>query len=337
VPTVTKSPMDSSRQPRFLSKARAAFAARAQRWARARQGEDHLPLTLHARRIYILPTRSGLCAGVLLFVMLLAGMNYNNSLALCLCFVLCGVTLFSMHECHRTLAGLRLLRADVHATFAAQLGNLQLYFENGDSRTRSALNVRCPTSETTLFQLAPASVLDVLVPFQAGARGRHRIDRLELSTRAPLGLFRAWTWLYLPLEAIIYPAPSGTRALPPRRSEPSVGLQQIRNHSEEEWAWLRPFQDSDSPRSVAWKAYARGAPLMVAQYHSPAGTRRLLSFEPLQRLSTEQKLSQLTLWVLECERHDEHYALQLPTQSVAEGHGAAQRRSCLELLAQYGL
>jgi uncharacterized protein (DUF58 family) len=308
-----------------------------QRWARARQGEDHLPLTLHARRIYILPTRSGVCAGALLFVMLLTGMNYSNSLALWLCFVLCGVTFFSMHECHRTLAGLKLLRADVHATFATRLGNLQLYFENGDSRTRSALNVRCIPCETKLFQLGPAAVLDVLVPYQAGPRGRQRIDRLELSTRAPLGLFRAWTWLYLPLQAIIYPAPSGTRALPPRRGEPGVDRQQIRNQGEEEWAWLRAFQDSDSPRSVAWKAYARGAPLMVAHYHSPAGTRRLLNFEPLQKLSTEHKLSQLTLWVLECERLDEHYALQLPTRSIPEGHGAAQRRACLETLAQYGL
>src|SRR5579862_8479508 len=156
VPTVIKSPMDSSRPPRFLSRARAAFAARVQRWARARQGEDHLPLTLHARRIYILPTRSGVCAGVLLFVMLLAGMNYNNSLALWLCFMLCGVALFSMHECHRTLAGLRLLRADVHEAFATRLGNLQLYFENADAHTRSALTVRAAPCQTTVFALAPA-------------------------------------------------------------------------------------------------------------------------------------------------------------------------------------
>jgi uncharacterized protein (DUF58 family) len=329
--------MDSSRQRRFLSKARATLGARVQRWARTRQGEDHLPLTLQARRIYIVPTRSGLCAGVLLFLMLLAGMNYSNSLALWLCFMLCGITLFSMHECHRTLAGLKLLRADVHDTFAAQPGKLRLYFENGDSRARNALNVRCPPCETTLFQLSPAAVLDVLVAFQAGPRGRQRIDRVELSTRAPLGLFRAWTWLYLPLEAIIYPAPSGTRALPLRRSEPSVGSQQIRQRGEEEWAWLRPFQDSDSPRSVAWKAYARGAPLMVAHYHSPAGTRRVLDFEALHKLSVEQKLSQLTLWVLECERLDEHYALQLPAGTIPEGHGVAQRRSCLQMLAQYGL
>jgi uncharacterized protein (DUF58 family) len=277
------------------------------------------------------------CAGVLLFVMLLAGMNYDNSVALWLCFVLCGITLFSMHECHRTLAGLKLLRAEAHDTFATRLGELQLYFENCDARLRSALSLRCSPCEASLFSLPAASVLEVRVAFQAASRGRLRIDRLELSTRAPLGLFRAWTWLYLPLEALIYPAPAGRRELPPQRGEPRTGRQQMRNDGEEEWAWLRAFQDSDSPRSVAWKAYARGAPLMVAHYHAPAGTQRLLSFEPLQALSVEQKLSQLTLWVLECERLDENYALQLPGRSIPEGHGAAQRRACLQLLSQYGL
>ncbi len=49
---------------------------------------DTPPLTLQARRIYILPTRAGVTAAGLLFLMLLAGMNYSNSLALLLCFML---------------------------------------------------------------------------------------------------------------------------------------------------------------------------------------------------------------------------------------------------------
>jgi uncharacterized protein (DUF58 family) len=329
--------MDSSKQLRFLSKPRAAFAAKVHRWARKRQGEDRLPVTLHARRIYILPTRSGAVAAVLLFVMLLAGMNYNNSLALFLCFLLCGVTLVSMHECHRTLAGLKIVRAKAQDTFATRLGELQIHFENVDRRTRRALTVRCSPCDEARFHLTPGSLLAVRVPYQAGRRGRHPIDRLELSTHAPLGLFRAWTWLYLPLEATIYPAPNGTRVLPPQQGEPRAGRRQIRNNGEEEWAWLRGFQDSDSPRSVAWKAYARGAPLMVAHYHSPAAMQRLLNFDPLRGLSTEHKLSQLSLWVLECERLGENYALQLPARSIAVGHGLAQRRECLEALAHYGL
>jgi len=327
--------MASSRQYRFLSRTRASLAARVQRWARARQGDDVLPITLHARRIYILPTKAGLGAGVLLFLMLLAGMNYNNSLALMLCFLLCGITLVSMHECHRALSGLKVVQAEAEGTFAGRQGALLLYFENADSRTRSTLSIRSAPCPPVDFQLLPAAAQTLSVPFQALERGKQRIDRLELSTQAPLGLFRAWTWLYIPMDVVIYPAPNGSRVLPPRQGELRAGRARVRNNGEEEWAWLRAFQDSDPPRSVAWKAYARGAPLMVAHYESPAGLQRILNFNPLQAQGLEQKLSQLTLWVLECERLGEYYALQLPKQSLPVGHGVAQRRACLEALALY--
>jgi uncharacterized protein (DUF58 family) len=176
----------------------------------------------------------------------------------------------------------------------------------------------------------------VRLAFQAGARGRQRIERLELSTSAPLGLFRAWTWLHLPLEAIVYPAPAGARPLPARGGDELRGAWRSRVSGDEEWAWLRPLQDGDPPRSVAWKSYARGAPLLVAHYDAPAGARRVLDFTRLQGLPLEQRLSQLTQWVLDCERLGETYSLQLPQQSLPPGHGIAQQRACLEALGLYG-
>jgi uncharacterized protein (DUF58 family) len=328
--------MRSSRLFRFLSEPRAALAAALGRWARARQGEDAPPVTLRARRIYILPTAAGFAAAGLLFLMLLAGMNYDNSLALLLCFMLCGVTLVSMHECHGMLSGLKLLRADAENAFAGQLGGLQLYLENAQTRVRAGLQVRCVDCAPSRFQLPPASTQVVRLTYQAGARGRQRVDRLELSSTAPLGLFRAWTWLHLPLEAIVYPAPGGARALPMRSGDPRYGARRSRVGGEEEWAGLRPLQESDSPRNVAWKVYARGGPLLVAQYDAPAGMHRLLDFVLLQSLPLEQRLSQLTQWVLDCERLGETYRLQLPQRTLPVGHGIAQQRACLEALALYG-
>ena len=329
--------MDLSKRSRSRFDPRGWLAARAQRWAKARQGDDTPPLTLLQRRIYILPTKAGMAAAILLFAMLLAGMNYGNSLALFLCFTLSGVALVSMHECHRSLAGLKLVRAQADNTFAGQTGELQLYFENGDTRLRDSLSIKCSPCDEIGFRVKPGEIKPVILQYLASKRGRQRIDRLRLSTTAPMGLFRAWAWIHLPLEAIVYPVPAGTSALPPRRGKPRDGRRLTRNSGEEEWAWLRNFQDSDSPRSVAWKAYARGAPLMVAHYDSPAGIQRSLRFSAAPGHSVEQKLSQMTKWVLECERLGENYALELPDDALAAGHGVAHRRSCLESLAQYGL
>ncbi len=327
--------MRSSGPYRYRSRLRAAAADALARWARARQGEDAIPLMLRSRRIYILPTGTGLAGALLLFLMLLAGLNYNNSLALLLCFLLCGVVLVSMHECHRMLSGLKLLRAQADSTFSGRQGQLLLLFENPHARPRSGLTIRHAPCAPATFELPATATLAVPVAYQAGNRGRQRMERLELSSRAPLGLFRAWTWLHLPLTAIIYPAPQGTLPLPSCGEQPSRAERRARASGEEEWAWLRPFRDSDPPRSVAWKAFARGGPLMVAHYDAPAGRHRTLDYARLTALAPERRLSQLAQWVLECERLGERYALQLPERTVPAGHGLAQRRACLEALAVY--
>src|SRR5215469_908061 len=97
----------------------AAFLrARMAVWVRRRQGADQLPATLARRRLYILPTRAGIAFGFLWLLMLLAGLNYGNSLALFLTFLLAGFALVTMHECHRNLLGAALLAARAPPVFA---------------------------------------------------------------------------------------------------------------------------------------------------------------------------------------------------------------------------
>jgi uncharacterized protein (DUF58 family) len=320
----------------FLFELRAAGLRAALSWARARQGEDALPLLLRARRVYILPTPLGLAAAGLLFLMLLAGLNYNNSLALLLCFLLAGVVLVSMYECHRTLLGLQLHAASAEATFAGQLGELTLQFRNDDARARRALSIRCEPCPATQFTLEAGAMQRVRLSYRGRGRGRQRIERLVIATETPLGLFRAWAWLHLPLEAIIYPSPSGTRPLPAARAQSVTGVHGSHESGDEEWAWLRPFREGDSPRSVAWKAYAHGGPLLVAHYEAPADVHRLLDFMQLLDMPLEPRLSQLAHWVLDCERLGESYALALPAQRLPARHGLAQRRAALEALALHG-
>jgi uncharacterized protein (DUF58 family) len=327
--------MRSSAPPQSRFRPRARLERAVSAWARSRQGDDQAPLTLQSRRIYILPTRTGLVAAALLFVMLLAGLNYENNLALLLSFLLSGVALVSMYDCHRTLSGLQISSAQVESAFAHTHGELLLAFHNTGETARRSLRLRVSAVPPKLFELAPRSASVVRAHYQAQARGRQRIDRLHLSSNAPLGLFRAWTWLHLPLQALIYPAPARVRALPPPLGLPRRSERERRLTGDEEWAWLRTFRDSDPLRRVAWKAYARGAPLMVAHYDAPAGARRVLSLAPLHDLPLESALSQLADWVLECERRGESYALELPGRSVPAGHGLAQRRHCLEALALY--
>jgi uncharacterized protein (DUF58 family) len=312
------------------------ITARVAAWARRRQGLDELPLELRARRLYILPTGPGLSFGLLLFIMLVAGLNYTNSLALLLTFVLAAFVLVGMHECQRTLNGLELVLAQAADCHAGTEGLIELRFVNRSAQARRALQVRARGARASPFDLDAGAQVTVQLPFQALRRGRQRIERLELASTAPFGLFRCWTWLHLPLEAIVYPQPLGTRPLP--RGGESRSSREFRASSpaDEEWTSLRHYQPGDSPRSIAWKAWARGAPLMVAQYQGAGGSEHLLSFAGLESLDLEARLSQICAWVQDCVRLDAACALQLPGVDLPLGRGAAHRRSLLRALALYG-
>jgi len=316
---------------------RARLAERLAAWAHRRQGDDATPLTLQARRLYILPTRTGLAFGVLLFVMLVAGLNYTNSLALLLTFTLTAYVLVGMYECQRTLQGLEVTEAQVLDCYATQPGTLLVQFANSSPALRRALTVRCPGEAPTDFEIPAAARATVRVPFAAPRRGRHVIDRLELATTAPFGLFRAWTWLYLPLQAIVYPQPLGARPLPRAgfSARNLAAAPPLPWADEEQWSSLRPFQSGDSPRRIAWKVYARGGPLMVGQYEAQGGDQHLLSFAGLEHLDIEARLSQLSAWVGQCARCNAACALQLPGARAPLGRGTPHYTALLQALALY--
>jgi uncharacterized protein (DUF58 family) len=313
---------------------RERIAERVAGWARRRQGEEQLPLELQSRRLYILPTKIGLGIGALILIMMLAGLNYANSLALLLTFTVGSVVLTSMHECHRTLRGLIVADATVGECFAGGTGWLQLQLQNSAVVARRSLVLRSAGGDAVGLDLPGTANVSVQMSIAARQRGRQTLPRLELASTAPFGLFRAWTWVHLRSSFIVYPAPLGRRALPEVGGGRS-GFGTPHGAGEHEWVALRRFQSGDSPQRVAWKLVARGAPPMVAQYAGDPGARHVLRYNELTHLSTEERLSQLALWVLECERRGENYALQLPHLSLPSGCGARQRRAALEALGLF--
>jgi len=315
---------------------RARLLERVAAWARRRQGEDMPPLVLRARRLYILPTRAGLSFGLLLFVMLLAGLNYTNSFGLLLTFTLAGYLLVGMYECQRTLQGLELIQARALDTHAGGSGLIELRFANAHGSARRALSVGTQHGASSRFDLAAHATETVQLDYPALRRGRLVIGRIELATTAPFGLFRSWTWLHMSLTAIVYPKPEGTRSLP--RAGSPTGAQQAptAGSDEEQWATLRAFNPGDNPHRIAWKVYARGGPLMVGQYEGDVGDEHLLSFRGLEDLDLEARLRQLAAWAVDCDRRGARCGLDLPGVQVALGRGADHQVELQRALALYG-
>ena len=66
------------------------------------------PVNLTQRRIFILPTRQGVLFAIVLLIMLIGSINYNNSLGYLLTFLLASLAVVSILHTYRNLLSLKI-------------------------------------------------------------------------------------------------------------------------------------------------------------------------------------------------------------------------------------
>lgn len=304
------------------------------RWAFKRHGVDPDPLTLPGKRIYIIPTGLGLAFALMLLAMFVGAMNYANNLALGLTFLLASLALTAMHYCHRNLSGIVIRSAASEPVFAGEIAKFHIAIENTAPMARHEVTV---VNDHGMAQPLPVpahgrAVFELSLP--ATQRGLLTLDHFETVTRHPFGLFRAWAHLHMNMTCVVYPKPA-PRALTPPPVETDTGGAQDSLRGDEEFAGMRPFQLGDSPRRIAWKAYAREQGLQVKLYAGTAVTSHIFDWDSLTGLGTEARLSQLCRWIEDAYAEGRAFALKLPGQEIPANIGAAHRQRCLTALALY--
>jgi uncharacterized protein (DUF58 family) len=312
---------------------RKSFSARLTSWALKRQGPDTLPVTLRSRRLYILPTKAGCFFGALIAVTFIAGMNYGNGLAMLLTFWLAGFALIAMLQTHRSLAGTRIIQAQVDPAFVGGSVLLHLRIASATAATDLKAHTAVTTATVAGSDNPDEPGISVLtIPHTATKRGWWQAAPICLQSRAPFGLFRTWTWLKLSTETLIYPKAVGHLPFPEQAGDQAGNTSTATGL--DELTWLRPFREGDSPRQVAWKAYARGTPLLVREYRGSGASQREFDYSALPILDCEQRLSQLCRWVVDATAEGEGFGLRLPG-SYIQGSGAEHGEQCLKALALF--
>lgn len=320
--------------PTGLHRLRRHLARRVSAWARKRQGQDRNPFTLNQRRIYILPTRTGLAFAGLVFAALLGSLNYAASLGFALTFLLCGVGLVCMHHGHRNLLGISMHYLGAQPVFAGEVAQFQISLNNSSNTSRYELELFAEQQRSVPHDLRSRSDHIVSLPVNAPTRGVLTLERFGIATRHPAGLFRAWSWAYLSLECVVYPKPA-----PPGRPLPlqfEEGTEQWSDErGEADFAGLRSFSPGDPPRRVAWKAYARSGQLLIKQFSGSQTTPMLMDWDSLPDEGVEARLSQLTRWCLEAHERGARFGLKVPGQIVNPDSGVAHLNKCLTILALF--
>ena len=297
--------------------------------------DEQLPIVLNQRRIFIMPTRSGLLFALVLAVMLIGAINYNLSLGHALVFLLAGLGLVAMLHTFRNLVALRLTPGRVEPVYAGEIARFPVVLENVHRRARRSLHLCFAANDGVDLDIPPGEPVTAGIPCPAPGRGRLDPGRITLSTRYPLGLFRAWSYPHPPFTCLVYPAPLAT-PLPPPVAVAHTGQRQGDN-GQEDFTGLRVRQPNDSPRHIAWKAVARDIdhrPLLIKQFAGGASEEMWLDWSLTDEShGTETRLSILAGWILAAEQTQVRYGLCLPGRKIQPNQGARHRDICLEALA----
>ena len=295
---------------------------------RLKQAES-LPILLHRRRIYVLPTRFGLMFSAVLLTMLLGALNYNNNPAMLLTCLLAAAAYQSVFQAFRAVdrVELRALRAE--PCHAGSTLHLDLHFV-ADARARHGLRVRVEEMEA-VFDLAGSGGERVQIQLPAPQRGWRRIGRIRVWSEYPFGLFHVWSWLNPEFVALVYPALEANP--PPLPLGGSDAEQMSVRRSGDELATLRGYHPTDALRTIAWKASARHDTLLVKEFELRRGRDTVLDFAALHGLEREARIARLARWVCMAESAQVRYTLQLPELRLGPGLGPEHRHACLRALA----
>ncbi|HSG03797.1 MAG TPA: DUF58 domain-containing protein [Marinobacterium sp.] len=312
---------------------RQRFRHRRDRWIARRHPPVHSEV-IDKRRIYILPTAA--CAGfvLLLLVLMLLAINYENNLVYGLTFLLVGVLLVSMVHTHNNLRGIRLSARGSDSVFAGEKSRYRLHLKAPEHAV-VGVSMQYEGGDEFVLTLDPEAERTVELSAASGERGLHRPGILRLVSRYPMGLFVAWSYVNLDQHSWIYPRPEVGGTLPASAMQSDTGA--LLGEGTEEFSGLNEYQPGMPLGRVAWATLARGLPLQVKEFSDIQGEARWLRWSFWPELGGEARLSRLCHWVLKLERENKAFGLELPARRLEIGAGRLHAEAALLALAQQGV
>lgn len=307
-----------------------------ERWLFRLRGAEPAPIVLLQRRVFVLPTGAGLAYGFTLILLLVGSINYLLGLGFVLTFLLAGLGVVAILHTFRNLAHLRIEPGRVEPVFAGEAARFVLLLANRRPDERLGLRFALRDGAQASADVPGNATAAVELTLPAPRRGWLSPGRITVDTRYPLGLIRAWSYIEPDMRALVYPAPERD---PPPLPWPEGGAEGARSAAAgaDDFAGLRGYQPSDSPRHVAWKSVARDGPLLTKQFAGGGTATLWLDYAALPAaLGVEARLARLTAYVLQAGRAGVSYGLRLPGRSIAPGRGQSHAAACLEALALFG-
>ncbi len=305
----------------------AAFA----RWIE-RRSPVAASVRLGLGNIYVFPTLHGLVFGAMVLITFVTGVNYQNSLVLLTSFFLAVVFIVSILAAFANLSGLIISARDSEDCFSGDMAVFHLVFSDAQGAGRHRIFAQCHQAEARGFDCVGKET-QLSLARQTHRRGRLPMGRVCIDTRYPLGLVRAWSWIQLHAEVVVYPRPVQGERMAIAGGDDSDSPGQARG--EGDVAGLREFAQGDSIRRISWKHFASKGALYVKDRENPGESETWLSLDAYAANSLELRLANLCYDIVQMDQSGRPFGVLLHSKVLAPGTGDAHRKQALRALADY--
>ena len=306
-------------------------------WIKAKfktQIANEKQITLNHRRIFILPTQQGLGLVLLMVLLLLIGYVYTNNLVYMLSFLLASVFFISILHSYKSLAGLVLQQATVNPVFAGENAEFMIQVKNQRNTPRFNLDFAYQDIQQQLIDIDANKTELIRISSKTQQRGWHDLEKINLSCRYPLGIFRPWSPLRFDFKVLVYPKPSSID-VPIPDTGGTDDQQGYNQRGQDDFYGIQEYQAGDSIRHIHWKAYAKGQGLFSKQYTGEKSSEIWLDYQQTPGSNVEERLSFLCRWVVDAEQAHLNYGFKIPGTEYQPNSGQGHYQQCLEALALF--
>jgi uncharacterized protein (DUF58 family) len=210
--------------------------------------------------------------------------------------------------------------------FAHQEGQVSLQIYNDSTITSWSVMLHHESSSIPLEPLKGDTSTILHLPVVPNKRGPFTHQGCYLESKYPLSTVRLVMKINDTYEGMVYPEPKGISLL--------SFLQKEESHygEENEFDGLRAYDGSEKLSHIHWPSVAKGE-IAVKLFSKETETPKLVFDFHTAGTDDEARLSQLCLWVLECEKQNLPFTIQMPNKILNSTKESID--VILETLARY--
>lgn len=220
--------------------------------------------------------------------------------------------------------------ADANATdldnqhLSLQQNNSNLnHASHSPSLDSPALHIDTSKMDTSLRLAELKGTQTIQLPIITNKRGRLELPRLQISTVYPLGIMRAWSYVYFAMPAWVYPKPIAfeweEKQVIASDDDSEASMHSVQ--SQNDFDMLDTYVEGESLSRVSWAHVARGQGMLTKHFADLVGREQRLDYADMPAAHHEQKLAQLSHAVQQMGKSGLPFQLVLPNDSSAGDAG----------------